>query len=201
MKRLIFFISLFISIYQTGFTQDFWHEGAITLKNNLSISGELSFEAGLDKIKYKSTLYQKNFKLNDLIAFQFEDYELGIDRYFVIDQFEGNTALFEVIVEGRYPVYRQLKNIDLFNQEGTLTEDDYNFYISSEGTLVPFKDFEEKTLKQIVWDYPFEIRDFIYKYNLNLDVTAHKVLVMQHYNAITAPNIDHSRAQKLLSIR
>lgn len=196
-------ITLFFSffIFQSSFSQDFWHDGSVTLKNNLSITGELSFEEGLDKINYKSTLYEKNFSLNELIAFQFEDYELGIDRYFIIDQIQSKPALFEVIVEGRYPVYRQLKDINLFKKEAILTESDYNFFVSSEDKLVSFNEFEEKILRQITWDYPFEIRDFIYKYNLKINVTAHKVLIMQHYNAITSPNIDHSRAQKLLSIR
>ncbi len=201
MLRSFSLIFSLFGLLQVGLAQDFWHEGSITLKNNLSITGELSFEAGLDKIKYKSTLYEKKFRLEDVAAFQFEDYELGIQRYFVMDYIDEKPHLFEVIVEGRYPVYRKLKNLALFKVELSLTEENYDFFIRSENELVPFNQFEDKILKRITWDYPFEIRDFVYKYNLNLEVTAHKVLVMQHYNAITVPNLDHSRAQKLLSIR
>ena len=106
-----------------------------------------------------------------------------------------------MLVEGRYPVYRVLKN-DTFNfQNNLLTEEDYDFYIGLENQLVAFKDFNNIVLKKITWDYPFEVRDFIYKYNLKTNFTSHIVLIMQHYKALTSPNLDHSRVQKLLSTR
>ncbi|MBT28255.1 MAG: hypothetical protein CMO01_01250 [Thalassobius sp.] len=199
---LNFLFSILLTLNSSTVTDRvYWHEGAVTLKNNLSLTGEISFNEDHTEIKYKSALYEKTFMLNELAAFTFTDYELGIERYFITEAEEEKTALYEVIVEGRLPVYRKLRE-ELDNPfSNSLTEEDYDFFIKKENELVKIRDFETKILPKITWEFPFEIRNFVYTYNLKIKITGHIVLIMQHYNALTSPNIDHSRVQKLLSTR
>jgi|GEM_PF-3971113 len=201
MLRYVLFVSIFLTFNLITQAQDFWQEGAITLSNNLSVNGEIAFDQQNKKVKYKSLLYEKTFALNELTAFHYEDYELGVERYFITNTKNEIGEILEILVEGRYPVYRTLKNDNFNFQNNLLTEEDYDFYIGIENKLVSFKDFNNTVLKKITWDYPFEVRDFIYKYNLKTTFTSHIVLIMQHYNALTSPNLDHSRVQKLLSTR
>ena len=201
MVRILFYICLLIFNFSSLTAQDFWYEGVITLKNNLSLTGDISFNKELSNITYKSSLYEKSFNINELSAFSFNDYDLGIERYFITSTTENETELLEVLVEGRLPVYRKAKDHVTAIFSNSLTEEDYEFYIRKENELVHIKDFENAILPKITWEFPFEIRDFVYTYNLKLKITGHIVLIMQHYNALTSPEIDHSRVQKLLSTR
>ncbi|MBX2843941.1 MAG: hypothetical protein KTR26_19370 [Flammeovirgaceae bacterium] len=151
---------------------------------------------------------QKLFQVEEIVAFNYFDSELNVER--VYKTFEENNLdknFYELVLEGKVEVWRKLYSgllEEAMIQQKTLLSDydqKFDYYYKAGENLVAMEKFNTTILPEILKYHNKEVKKFILRYNLNLDYTTHQILLLKYYNSLYSPELENFRMEKLLTIK
>ncbi len=205
-KYFFFLILSVFLINSSGFSQTIKVErGRVEFPGFRIIEGPFNIDFTSQTI---SVSEQKLFQVEEIVAFNYFDSELNVER--VYKTFEENNLdknFYELVLEGKVEVWRKLYSgllEEAMIQQKTLLSDydqKFDYYYKAGENLVAMEKFNTTILPEILKYHNKEVKKFILRYNLNLDYTTHQILLLKYYNSLYSPELENFRMEKLLTIK
>lgn len=205
-KYFFFLILSVFLINSSGFSQTTKVErGRVEFPGFRIIEGPFNIDFTSQTI---SVSEQKLFQVEEIVAFNYFDSELNVER--VYKTFEENNLdknFYELVLEGKVEVWRKLYSgllEEAMIQQKTLLSDydqKFDYYYKAGENLVAMEKFNTTILPEILKYHNKEVKKFILRYNLNLDYTTHQILLLKYYNSLYSPELENFRMEKLLTIK
>lgn len=200
MKYVSFLLLLIIIIHAAHATdlsqRGVWCTGKITLKNNVVLEGEVSYDLKFEAIKIKTNNLVRTYTAETIADFEmFDPIKYRHRKYVTVDlpMKEGyqRKTFFEVLSDGKITILRKSKYV----RRPRVTEDyraphvyldavcRHTYYLYQADKFVEIEDFELQVLP-LMNSYEEEIVDYVKQCRLKLKEIHEQMRVVHLYNQL-----------------
>jgi hypothetical protein len=188
---------LFISpLIVSAIDNEEWNKGTITLKTNVSISGEINYNQDYDIVQCKTAHGIKAFSTFNVTAFEYFDKKFEVYRFFKVFEENKGTykkkAFYEIVLEGEISMLRKkrlfIQNYNVMIQEDLSEEKEFDYYISKDGKIHNLRKFKKTVVNAIMKDKNAEVTSFIEREKLTTYSIRDQLFIIDYYNSLKDPN-------------
>ncbi len=184
MKTILAFGFCFVHFIFSSAQQE-WVKGAVVLKNNKVLVGEISKKPLHELILINSQEGMKALPANHIAYYRFYDVQENINRQFLSvkgNDLFGSHRFYEIVIQGKVKVLRKYHKRSEFVELDEAKDFDYFAFIQEQ--LIPLKSFKNKVLPRLQDEHPFEISTFLALNKTELQSIKAAFEIIHYYNTI-----------------
>jgi len=185
-KHSVLFLLVVVYFTAHGQPTQQWQQGSVVLSNNLVLAGELLVHLDFNTLVVKDATERFVLPASIIKSFRFYDKANNINRQYLTlpDGQSGNSAFYELIVQGEYKVLRKQKRIHSVVPDH---KEDYVYFTFIDGSLISIRNFKKKVFPQLLKSTP-DLNKWVKSHRWDLNCSETAVLVVKEYNRVWNTN-------------